>query len=297
MTSLEENKIATAEVENWWNKNPFTLGIVKNGDLVGRVDPGEMDLKYFEEVDRKFRKFHRTGCQEDNAPLLSKLINYDNIREKKVLDIAVGTGVTLVAFATAGAEVTGIDITDFAVMQTKKNLACRGLAADVIKMDAQRMSFPDESFDFVNAWGCLMHMPDTEKAICEIYRVLKPDGKVLAYMYNKSSWVFWFNFIFLRGILLGKLIKYRFDIDKLTSRYTDGAALGGNMLAKLYTPKQAANLFKKAGFNNVKSFPLVLPHEPDEWPMRKFPIFKFLPYKIKIWLAHYGLGLIVVGEK
>lgn len=258
----------------------------------------QMNLHYFQEIERKFRKHCREGAQEEGAPLFSNLIDYDWLRGKKVLDIATGSGFAMVAFIQGGADVIGIDLTDFAVAQAKRNLAVRNLKGTVIKMDAQQMNFEDESFDFVNAWGCLMHMPDTEKAIGEIYRVLKPGGKVLAYMYNKSSWPFWFNLIFLRGILMGQLIRYRFDIDRLTSRWSDGFSVGGNPLAKFYTPKQAASFFKNAGFSNVSADPWQIPHEPDHWPMKKFPVFRYLPQKIKDFMSkRWGYGLIIQAKK
>jgi len=289
----------TKEVQSWWEENPFTLGLAKNKDLVGRIDPEQMDLHYFKEVERKFRKHARGGGQEDGQPLLSKLVDYSWLKGKKTLDIAVGTGFSTVAFAQGGADVTGIDLTNFAVEQTKKNLQCRGLVGQVMQMDAQNMTFADETFEFVNAWGCLMHMPDTQKAINETCRVLKPNGRFLAYMYNRNSWTFWFNFIFLRGILLLGLIRCGFSITKLTSRYTDGSIKGkGNMLTKLYTKKQVADMFKKAGYTKVKTFAWYLPDEPNHWPLRKMPLFKYLPAKIREFLGRkFGFGLIVQCEK
>ena len=159
------------------------------------------------------------------------------------------------------------------------------------------MTFGDNMFDFVNAWGCLMHMPDTQEAIKEIHRTLKPDGRALAYMYNKSSWPFWFNIIFMRGILMGKLVIYRFNIDKLTSRYSDGFSVGGNMLAKFYTPREVEKMFKKAGFSKINIFPFELPKEPDQWPAAKMPLFKYLPGKIKRRMQRWSYGLIVQAQK
>lgn len=289
---------ATDQIEKWWDQNPFTWGLSdKSADLVGRVDPASMDMRYFEEVERKFRKHTRGGSQADGAPLLSAYVDYDWLGGKQALDIAVGSGFSMVALIQGGAQVTGIDLTDFAVVQTKRNLELRGMQGIVQKMDAQHMTFADRSFDFVDAWGCLMHMPDTQGAINEIYRVLRPDGRVLAYMYNKSSWPFWFNLIFLRGILQGKLITYRFNIDKLTSRYSDGFSVGGNMLAKFYTPAGAAAMFIKAGFSKVEALPFILDDEVDGWPMARFPIFKYLPHGIKRRMARWSYGLIIKAEK
>ena len=289
---------ATDTIEEWWDTNPFTLGLSdKSNDLVGRVDISQMDLHYFDEIERKFRKHNRGGLGEDTGLLFSKFIDYTWLKGKAALDIAVGSGFSMVTLIKGGAHVTGIDLTNFAVMETKRNLELRHMQGEVLKMDAQHMTFADDTFDFVNAWGCLMHMPDTEGAIAEIHRVLKPGGRAFAYMYNKSSWPFWFNLILLRGVLMGKLITYRFDIDRLTSRYSDGFSVGGNMLAKFYTPRQVERMFKDAGFSNVHAFPLELPEEPNHWPVGVFPIFKYLPVFIKKRMSKWSYGLLVQAEK
>ncbi|MFH0803744.1 MAG: class I SAM-dependent methyltransferase [Candidatus Tagabacteria bacterium] len=295
---LNQDKL-NKEIEAWWDKNPFAFGVSNTKrDQVGTIGLAQMNLAYFQEIERKFRKHTRGGAQEDGKSLFSKLIDYRWLKGKKVLDIAVGSGFSMVVFLEGGAEVTGIDISNFAVNFAKKNLECRNLSGEVLKMDAQNMQFPDESFDFVNAWGCLMHMPDTEKAIREMYRVLKPGGRAFAYMYNKNSWPYWFNAIFLRGIFFGQLLRYRFNTVKLTSRYSDGYSVGGNALAKFYVPDKVRQMFREAGFKNVECFPFELPDEPNQWPARRFPIFKYLPARIKSYMAkRWGYGLIVRAEK
>jgi len=298
---MNENEKQTEEIRKWWDANPFTFGAsgtAKTGDQVGRIPVEKMDLKYFEEIERKFRKHSRSGGQEDGEPLLSKLVDYNLISNKKVLDIAVGSGFSLVSFAKEGGEVTGIDLTDFAVLEAKRNLELRGLKGEVFRMDAQNLEFENNTYDFVNSWGCLMHMPNTEKAISEIYRVLKDNGQTLSYMYNKSSWPFWFNIIFLRGILLLKLLYYKFDIDRLTSRYSDGYTSGGNRLTKFYSPRQVQEMYQKVGFKKVTVFPWQLPDEPDNWPLRSFPVFKYLPKFMKNFMSkRWGYGLIVKAQK
>ncbi|MBX4200309.1 class I SAM-dependent methyltransferase [Candidatus Parcubacteria bacterium] len=289
----------TQEIQSWWDENPFTLGAAgdyKTGDLVGRVPEMKLDLKFFEEIERRFRKHSGTGAQELGKPLLSKLVPF-SLKGKKVLDIATGSGIFAVQFAKDGAEVTAIDLTAFATIEAKANFKSRFLSGEVIQMDAQNMTFRDHSYDFVNAWGCLMHMPNTEKAVKEIYRVLGHGGRVLGYMYNKSSWPFWFNIIFLRGILMFGLLRYG-SIVRLTSRYSDGASTGGNKLTKFYTPKEVKKIFMEAGFTEVEVFPWDIGYEPDHWPMRSFPVFKYLPKKVKAWMAkRWGYGLIVKAKK
>ncbi len=290
----------TQDIQNWWNNNPFTLGVGKSDykkhDLVGRPQ-GDLNLGFFEEIEKRFRKHSGIGAQEKGEILLSKLVNI-NLKNKDVLDIATGSGLFAISFAREGAKVVAIDLTPYAVEEAKTNFKVRNIEGKVMQMDAQHMSFENNSYDFVNAWGCLMHMPNTDEAINEIYRVLRPEGEVLAYMYNKSSWPFWFNIFFLRGIILGGLLKYKGNITKLTSRYSDGASTGGNMLTKFFTPEEVRKMFENVGFKKVEVFPWNIGYEPDHWPMRSFPIFKFLPQRIKAWMAErWGYGLIIKAKK
>lgn len=290
------NRADTASVQKWWDEHPFAFGVSnEKHDQVGTVPLETMDLKYFDEVERRFRKHHRTAAQADGAPVLSNLIDYKTLPGKKVLDIATGSGFIAVSLAKAGADVTAIDLTPFAVEHAKKNFAIRGLTGTVMQADAQKLPFADQSFDEVIAWGCLMHMPNTEGAIAEIKRVLKPGGHTIAYMYNKSSWPFWFNIVLLRGILLLGFLRHGFSYTAQTSRYSDGYSEGGNPLTKFYTPHEVAVMFKNAGFAKVESKPWVLPHEPESWPLRSFALFKYLPQSVKTYIARWGYGLIITA--
>ena len=47
------------------------------------------------------------------------------------------------------------------------------------KADLTALPFPDCSFDFVISWGVVMHIPEMEKALLELVRVLKPEGTLV----------------------------------------------------------------------------------------------------------------------
>ena len=292
------SKQKTSEVRSWWDSHPFAFGVTNTKhDQVGTIAHDLMDKSYFDQVERRFRKHHRFAAQADGAPVLSNLVDYTTLKDKKVLDIATGSGFIAVSLAAAGADVTAIDLTPFAVAHAKKNFEVRGLTGTVQEADAQQMPFADSTFDSVIAWGCLMHMPRTEDAIREMARVTKKGGTAVAYMYNRSSWPFWFNIIFLRGILMLGLLRFGFNITRLTSRYSDGYSEGGNPLTKFYTPAEVGVMFKDAGYTTVVSEPWRLPEEPNNWPLRSAPFFKYVPASIKKWMTNYGYGIIVTATK
>ena len=87
-----------------------------------------------------------------------------------------------------------VDITDRAVEITRARLALNGLDAEVKQADAEALPFEDESFDVVVSFGVLHHTPDTEKAIEEAHRVLKPGGRLLLMLYHRDSFAYRFLF-------------------------------------------------------------------------------------------------------
>jgi len=105
-----------------------------------------------------------------------------NCRGKKVLDYGCGDAPFSFLVAGHGAEVTGIDISQVSVENCKAIAAEKGLSdrAEFRVMDCERLDFPPDSFDVVFVAGVLHHL-ELEAALREISRVLKPDGKVIAY--------------------------------------------------------------------------------------------------------------------
>ena len=133
-------------------------------------------------------------------PYIPEFAGFDLARGKRVLEIGVGLGADHQRFAQAGADLNGIDLTARAVDHTARRLSAFGLASRLAVGDAERLEFPDESFDCVYAWGVLHHSPDTPKAVSEVWRVLKRAGEAKVMIYQKWSLVglmLWFRYSLL----------------------------------------------------------------------------------------------------
>lgn len=110
-------------------------------------------------------------------PFILLFADFEVAKGKKALEVGVGLGADHQRFAEAGADLYGIDLTERAVEHTRRRLALFGLSSTLAVGDAERLDFPDESFDLVYSWGVIHHSLDTPKAIAEVYRVLKPGGQ------------------------------------------------------------------------------------------------------------------------
>lgn len=112
--------------------------------------------------------------------------------DEQVLDVGTGRGLLLVGAArhlTTGHAI-GIDVwnkedlSNNSVIATQHNLELEGVAArcTLVSEGAQKMSFPDASFDVILSNLCLHNIYDRttrNQAISEIVRVLKPSGIVI----------------------------------------------------------------------------------------------------------------------
>ncbi len=100
-----------------------------------------------------------------------------------VLDIGCGTGVdTLIAATLVGPKgrAVGIDMIPEMLDQAKKNLRETRLENVTFQQtSAEKLPFPDNEFDVVISNGVFNLIPDKAKALAEVYRVLKPNGRVM----------------------------------------------------------------------------------------------------------------------
>ena len=97
-----------------------------------------------------------------------------------VLEVGVGTGLSLPHYAPH-LSVTGMDFSDEMLAKARERVAREGLThvAGLRQMDARDLDFPDASFDTVAAMHVLSVVPEPERVMEEIARVLKPGGQVV----------------------------------------------------------------------------------------------------------------------
>lgn len=135
-------------------------------------------------------------------PFIADYADFASASGKDVVEIGVGVGSDFIRFVRAGARATGVDLTQHAIDLVRRRLELEGLQAELTQADAERLPFGDASFDVVYSWGVLHHTPDTDRAIAEAQRVLKPGGRLCVMLYARYSWLafgLWARQALLRG--------------------------------------------------------------------------------------------------
>lgn len=111
------------------------------------------------------------------------------------LDVGCGSAAHSMRLARHGYFVHAVDFSESVVANAQRNVAARDLdeRIKVSREDILDMTFADGEFDNVLCWGVMMHMPDPERAIAELDRVLRKGGKLVfseANAYSMQSIVF-----------------------------------------------------------------------------------------------------------
>jgi demethylmenaquinone methyltransferase/2-methoxy-6-polyprenyl-1,4-benzoquinol methylase len=171
-----------------------------------------------------------------------------NVREgQQVLDIAGGTGDLALAFAAKvglTGKVVHTDINEAMLRTGRDRLLDAGVALPTLVCDAEKLPFPDASFDLVSVAFGLRNMTRKEEALAEMNRVLRPGGKLMVLEFSKvprpmARAYDWYSFKVLPR--LGRLVagdadSYRYLAESI--RMHPGQ-------------EELKTLMKKAGFGHV----------------------------------------------
>jgi SAM-dependent methyltransferase len=103
----------------------------------------------------------------------------------KAIFVAAGTGSDFTAFPP-GMDITAIDISDAMLRRAAKRAATYGRTLRLLKADALALPFPDSSFDTAVTSCTMCSVPDPVRALRELHRVLRPDGRLLMFEHVRS---------------------------------------------------------------------------------------------------------------
>jgi ubiquinone/menaquinone biosynthesis C-methylase UbiE len=182
------------------------------------------------------------------------LVPFADANGKSVLEIGIGNGADAAMFALNGAHYTGVDLTETALEATRKHFRVLGLTGEFKRENAEALSFPDETFDWVYSHGVLHHTPNPQRAINEAWRVLKRNGRAIIMLYHKNSFNYFVRImlymrarVFLK--ILSRIGNWNEDRKKLTAESLVGVR--GNQRPEVWDIHYQN--FLKRGWNYLKA--------------------------------------------
>jgi 2-polyprenyl-3-methyl-5-hydroxy-6-metoxy-1,4-benzoquinol methylase len=98
-----------------------------------------------------------------------------------ILDAGCGDAAHSIRLAKRGFSVVAVDLSEYILDKARANAAAKGLERMIRFERGNLLALPvaDESYDCVLCWGVLMHVPEVEKALSELVRVLRPGGLLI----------------------------------------------------------------------------------------------------------------------
>lgn len=170
----------TAAIERYWNSHP--LGV----QYVTRDDVEDGSPEFFEHI--------RPWMNPYKFPWIMERIDAEaaRLKGKKLLEVGCGMGYDSLEFIRRGVRVTAVDLTENAVAYARRHFEIVGAEADDLRVgNALALPFDDESFDAVWSNGVLHATGDTQRAVSEVWRVLKPGGRaIISHFYRRPSWMY-----------------------------------------------------------------------------------------------------------
>ena len=169
-----------------------------------------------------------------------------SLKNKLLLEIGVGIGTDFVEFLREGAVCYGVDATQAAIKETRRNL--KNSLKDVSyklnflqKCNAEKLPFDDNTFDIVYSHGVLHHAENTMTCFSEAIRVLKPGGNLRIMVYSNFSAtgiMLWL----LYGLFKGKPF---LNQEKIIKEYLESPG------TKSYSKKELAKILNGFGLEKI----------------------------------------------
>ncbi|HEY1426090.1 MAG TPA: glycosyltransferase [Caulobacteraceae bacterium] len=230
-----DGAIRTSELQSgnrsWWTQNLMSY------DWREKIACEPYSAAWFEEVDRRFIESARHFAHD--ARPFDRIIPFDALAGKQVLEVGCGVGFHTELMANAGADVTAIDLSPRAIEATRARAALKTFDADIREQDVESLDAED-AYDFIWSWGVLHHSSRTGLALRRLHRALKPGGELRFMVYSLDGAQAYSVLMsrYLTGFWRGR------SLDELLWQSTDG------YLARYFTKDSLADLCR-AFFDDV----------------------------------------------
>ena len=221
----------------------------------GKEAPAEISSarvkKIFTDIAWKYERFNKLSSFGQYRSWLRTLIDKSPITsETLMLDIAGGTGdVTFTACARK--QPKSIVLSDYTpamleVAQSRLDAGeANGVPVELAVVDGQDIPYEDESFDVITMSYGIRNMPERDRALGEMFRVLKPGGSLVCLEFSTPPNAVWRA---LYGFYLKHLIPFW---GGLITGDREGFVYLARSIKAFPDQQGLANLMEEAGFTNV----------------------------------------------
>ena len=161
---------------------------------------------------------------------------------QKVLDVAAGTGVSSEPFADAGVDVIAADLSEGMLDVGRR----RRPDMTFVQADVTALPFEDGTFDAVTMSYGLRNVADYPKALSEIYRVLKPGGRIVILEFSTPT------FAPFGAVYKNYIMKAIPPIARAISSNPESYEYLAESIIAWPNQQALAEKFKEAGFTSVQ---------------------------------------------
>ncbi len=159
-------------VTEYWDRRPCNVrhSLAERGSC-----------QYFHEVEQ------RRYFVEPHIPEFAEFERWQGLR---VLEVGCGIGTDGANFARAGADYTGVDVSEASLALARRRFELFHLPGRFIRANGEDMDAALEpgSFDLVYSFGVIHHTPRPDAVVRQIRGLMKPKGEFRLMLYAKDSW-------------------------------------------------------------------------------------------------------------
>jgi 2-polyprenyl-3-methyl-5-hydroxy-6-metoxy-1,4-benzoquinol methylase len=168
----EHQEADITAVQAYWDRRPCNV-------RHSRAEIGTRE--YFDEVEA--RKYFV-------EPHIPGFAQFERWAGRRVLEVGCGIGTDAINFARAGANYTGVELSEVSLALTRKRFQLYGLQGTFHNCNAEQLTsaLGPEPFDLVYSFGVIHHTPDQRAVIEQIRQVIRNDGELRIMLYAKYSW-------------------------------------------------------------------------------------------------------------
>lgn len=173
----------------------------------------------------------------------------DENRTLKVLDVACGTADFTIEIAqklSPGSVVTGVDISEGMMAIGKEKIRKAGISAELYVADCEALPYEDNTFDRISVGFGVRNFEHLEVGLKEMYRTLKPEGKlvILELSVPSNPLIRWFYKLYFLKIL--PAVGGRISGNRGAYEYLPASVL------RFPAPQRFIQMMKCAGFDTVE---------------------------------------------